>query len=228
MFKSRTKVVLGSTLAGSVAAASLLLAPSAVAAPTAQDVSFLKGNEQVNLAEITIGKIALQRATSATARSVATVTISDHVKAMAKVKALATAESVTLPTAPNALQQSQAATLKTIAAGKFDLAYLQIQVAGHNMSIGATNTEISGGSDAKTVAYARYYLPVATMHLNMAREGVATLGGNPNGVPAGTGGQGAITSNADVRDAWASGLVGLALVALGGFALARRRRLASS
>jgi putative membrane protein len=227
MSRSKTKVVLGSTLAGSAAVASLLLAPSAVAAPTAQDVTFLKGNEQTNLAEITIGKIALQRATTSTARSVATMTISDHTKAMAKVKALAAAEHVTLPTLPNALQQSQAATLKTVAASKFDLTYLQIQVAGHNLSIAATNTEISGGSDAKTVTYARFYLPVATMHLKMAREGVTTLGGDPNGVPAGTGGFAATTSNADLRTAWGGGVVGLVLVALGGFGLARRRRPAS-
>ena len=227
MARSKATVVLGTVAAGTVAVASVLLAPSAAASPTAQDASFLKGNEQVNLAEITIGTIALQRATTATARSVATVTISDHQKAMAKVKALAAAEHVTLPTAPNALQQSQAATLKSVAAAKFDLTYLQFQVAGHNMSIAATNTEISGGSDTKTVAYARYYLPVATMHLKMARAGVTTLGGDPNGVPAGTGGQGATTSDARIRTAWGGGIVGLVLIAMGGLGLARRRRLAS-
>jgi putative membrane protein len=227
MIGTRATAVLGSVAVGTVAAASVLLAPSATAAPSAQDVTYLKSNEQVNLAEITIGTIALKRATTATARSVATMTISDHQKAMTKVKALAAAEKVTLPTAPNALQQSQAATLKSIATSKFDLTYLQYQVAGHNLSIAATNTEISGGSDAKTVAYAKFYLPVATMHLKMARAGVTTLGGDPNGVPAGTGGQGATTSDAQLRTAWGGGIIGLVLVALGGVGLIRRRRLAS-
>jgi putative membrane protein len=227
MIRSKATMVLGSVAAGTVAVASVLLAPSAAAAPSAQDTTFLKSNEQVNLAEITIGTIALQRATTTTARSVATVTISDHKKAMAKVKALAAAEHITLPTAPNALQQSQAATLKTVASAKFDLTYLQFQVAGHNLSIAATNTEISGGSDSKTVAYARFYLPVAAMHLKMARAGVSTMGGDPNGVPAGTGGQGAITSNAQIRSAWGGGVIGLVLLGLGGFGFARRRRVAS-
>lgn len=224
MTGSRVKTVLASTAAGTVVIVSTLLAPAAQAAPTAQDASFLKGNEQVNLAEITIGNIALQRAATTTARSLATKTISDHQGAMVKVKALAAAEHVTLPTAPNALQQSQAATLKSVAANKFDLTYLQFQVAGHNTSIAATNTEISGGTDAKIVAYARYYLPVATMHLKMARAGVTALGGDPSSVPAGTGGQGATTSNADIRTAWLGGIIGLAAVALGGVGLIRRRR----
>ena len=227
MIQTIPKTVFASTAAGAVAIATVLLAPSAAAAPTGQDVSFLKSNEQVNLAEITIGTLALQRATSSTARSVATRTVSDHQKAKAKVTALATAEHVTLPTAPNAAQQAQAASLKTVPTSKFDLMYLQIQVAGHNLSIAATNTEISAGSDARTVAYARYYLPVATMHLKMARDGVAALGGNPSGVPAGTGGEGATTSATTLRAAWGSGIAGIALVLFGGYGFARRRRPAS-
>lgn len=187
----------------------------------------MKSNEQVNLAEITIGKLALQRAKSAAARSLATKTISDHEAAKTKLTALAATEHVTLPSAPNATQQSQAATLKSVSAGKFDLTYLQIQVAGHNLSIAATNTEISTGSDAPTVAYAKYYLPVATMHLKMARDAIATLGGEPTGVPAGTGGHAATTSATTIRDAWTGGAAGILLALLGGFGLLRRRRTGS-
>jgi putative membrane protein len=228
MTRFPARLAVGMAGAGAVALASVLVAPSAVAAPTAQDVAFMKANEQTNLAEITLGNLALKRASSATARSVATKTIADHQAAKAKLTALAGAAHVTLPTAPNATQQSQAATLKTVSASKFDLSYLQVQVVGHTMSIAATNKEISSGSDAKTIAYARFYLPVATMHLKMARDGVATLGGAPSGVPAGSGGQASTTSSSQLRTEWAGAAAGMLVVLLGGFGLIRRRRPVSS
>lgn len=207
-----------------VTVAAVSSAPAANAAPAASDKAFAMANEQVNLAEITIGTIALQRSNSSTVRSLATMTISDHKKAMGKLKALATSENITLPTAPNALQQSQAATLKTVSASKFDLTYAQFQVAGHKMSIAGTKTEISGGGDAKVVDYAKNYLPVAQSHLTMAESAVSKLAGNPTSVPAGTGGFAATTSASTGRAAWIEGALGLLLMVGAGLGLTRRRR----
>ena len=206
----------------SAALAALGVASPASAAPTAQDSAFVMSNEQVNLAEITIGNIALQRASSTSARDLATKTISDHQAAKAKLTTLAAAEHITLPTAPNAQQQSQAATLKSVSATTFDLTYLQIQVAGHQMSIAATNTEISTGSDAAVVAYAKYYLPVATMHLSMAQSAESTLSAVPTAVPAGTGGQAASTSSSTLRYQW--GVLGAGVVLMVGAGLGAARR----
>ncbi|MCW2525964.1 MAG: hypothetical protein JWM76_824 [Pseudonocardiales bacterium] len=203
----------------------LVLAPAGEAAPSAQDSAFMMSNEQVNLAEIAIGNLALQRATSNSARALATMTISDHQAAQTKLMALAASENVTLPTAPNAQQQAQAATLTSVSAASFDLTYLQIQVSGHQTSIAATNTEIASGTDAAVVTYAKGYLPVAQMHLTMAQTGVVALGGaTPTAVPAGNGGQAATTSATTERTAWIGAAVGLLLVIGAGYGLLRRRR----
>ncbi len=214
-------------LAGALSAATVAVigsAPAANAAPTASDKAFAMANEQVNLAEITIGSIALQRSHSVTVRALATKTISDHEAAMAKLKTLATSQSITLPSAPNAVQQGQAATLKSVSASTFDLTYSQFQVAGHKISIAGTKTEISGGSDSSVVKYAKYYLPVAQMHLTMAQDAVSTLAGNPTSVPAGTGGFAATTSAGSARAAWLEGALGVLLVIGAGLGLTRRRR----
>ncbi len=207
-----------------VAIATVSSAPAANAAPAAADKAFVAANEQVNLAEITVGAIALQRSHSATVRSLATKTVSDHKAAMAKLKTLAASENITLPAAPNAAQQSQAATLKSVSASKFDLTYAQFQVAGHKISIAGTKTEISGGSDSSVVNYAKYYLPVAQMHLTMAQDAVSTLAGTPTSVPAGTGGFAATTSAGSERAAWLEGALGVLLVIGAALGLTRRRR----
>ncbi len=204
----------------------LLIAPitGASAAAPAADSSFAKGNEQVNLAEITIGNIALQRASSQSVRDLATKTIADHQAAQAKLKAVAAKEGVTLPTAPNAQQQAQAATLKSVPATEFDLQYVQIQVAGHQMSIAATNTEIASGKDAAIVSYAKDYLPVATMHLTMSQQDLATLGGTPTAAPAGNGGQAAASNGGPDWQPAALGGLGLILLAGAGVAFASNRK----
>ena len=144
-------------------------------AVSVQDVRWMQGNAQTDLAEIAIGKVALKRALHSDTKMMAAVTISDHTKALAKLKTLAKALNVTLPAAPNATQKAQAAQLMTISAGKFDRLYDDDQVAGHLLSISKTKTEIAVGKDAAVTAFARYYLPTAQKHLRMARADLAAL-----------------------------------------------------
>ena len=156
------------------------------------------------------------------------MTIADHKAAMAKLTTVAKTLGVTLPTAPNAEQQAQAATLKATSTDAFDLAYSEIQVAGHQKSIANTDTEIAGGADQTVKDYATYYLPVAQMHLTMAQSAVTNLGGTPGEVPAGTGGQAATTSGTTEGVEIGLLVVGGALLVGSGVVLARRRRVATA
>jgi putative membrane protein len=218
----RKIITVGATVAV-LATSAIIGAGAAQAAPSSQDSAFLADNEQTNLAEQTIGAIALQRGQDSATKDLAQKTVTDHQAAQAKVTGVAQALSVTLPTTPNATQQAQAAQLKAVSTSGFDLAYAQIQVAGHQLSIANTQKEISSGSDPSAIAYAQYYLPVAQMHLQMAQAEVSALGGDPNAVPAGTGGT-AASGNTDHRG-WEIGIgSGAVLIALGFGLLARSRR----
>ena len=105
----------------------------------------------------------------------ANVTLSDHTKALATLRALAKRLHVVLPSAPNSQQQAQGAALKTIPAKNFDRLYDTDQIKGHRLSITATKTEISKGENANVVKFARYYLPIAVKHLHMAEADFAAL-----------------------------------------------------
>ncbi len=197
----------------------------AATAPSTADTTFMTANEQTNLAEITLGNLALTRSSSSAVRGLAQKTVSDHKVAQAKLKGVATKLNVTLPSAPNATQRAQAAQLKGLSGASFDQLYLRNQVAGHKLSITGTNKEISSGSSMTVVGYAKGYLPVAQMHLKMAQTDLAaSSGGGPGSVKAGSGGAAATNSGTDLGLGWTAGAAGLAV--LGGAALFvdRRRR----
>ena len=89
---------------------------------------------------------------------------------LAKLKVLARTEGVTLPAAPSASQQKDAKDLESLSGSKFDLAWDNIQISGHKLSIAETETEISKGSAPAVISFAKYYLPIAKTHLSMVEK----------------------------------------------------------
>jgi putative membrane protein len=199
---------------------------SAATAPSAQDVSWMQGNAQTDMAEIAIGTTAETRAVSTVIKNLATVTKSNHIQALAQLKSVAAAAGVTLPTAPNATQQAQGAQLMSIPDAQFDLTYDNDQIAGHELSISQTETEISTGSDPAVVAYAKVYLPVAQMHLQMADSAHAVLTGSTTVAPSVQAGSGGMAATHAPDDTVWFALIGLGAVigvGSGGYGLRRRQ-----
>src|ERR1700760_4980868 len=128
------------------------------AAASAQDTSWAQATAQTDLAEIAIGQLAQQRASHSATKMMAQVTISDHTKALASLKSVASEEGITLPSAPNTTQQSQAAQLKSVASSQFDATYDSIQIKGHELSISQTRTELASGSSSAAKSNAQAYL----------------------------------------------------------------------
>ncbi len=138
--------------------------------PSAQDTAWMASNAQTDLAEIAIGKLAMARSHDADLLKVAKVTMENHETVLAKLKVLAKKEGVKLPAAPSASQQKDARELESLSGSKFNLAWDNIQITGHKLSIAQTGTEISKGSAPAVISFARYYLPIAKMHLSMVEK----------------------------------------------------------
>jgi putative membrane protein len=155
---------------GTAEAATVAPAVPATARPSGQDVWWMKTNAQTDLAEIALGKLAMSKSHNADLLKVAKVTMADHETALAKLKVLAGKEHVTLPAAPSASQQKQAWELKHLWGHRFNLAWDNTEIAGHKLSISQTRTEIAKGSAPAVTGFAKYYLPIAKMHLAMAEK----------------------------------------------------------
>jgi putative membrane protein len=227
MSHTRSRTIRLAAVAAVVGGLSLFSGGAALADTGDQDAAYVVSNGQTNLAEITIGQLALDRSSDDDVLMLAKMTYDDHTAALAKLTDLAEAQGYDLPDAPSPKQQADAAALKAADDGEFDLLYAQVQVAGHQLSIANTEAEIANGSDPEVVAYAQWYLPVAQHHLEMALDTLVSLGGSPSSVPAGSAGLAAPTSEGTLALEVGVGVLGAALVAGGGVLLARRRRVTS-
>ena len=140
-----------------------------------QDKAFLKGQQETNLAEVALGKVAVERATSEKVRELATMLLSDHQKVMELNRALSSKLGLPIPEEPSAEQQATAEKIKAQTGAAFDAAYVAAQVEGHTKSVGKAQTEIASGSHPDVKAFATEYVPKAQMHLQHAQEAQAAL-----------------------------------------------------
>jgi putative membrane protein len=144
-----------------------------------QDKTFLKGQQETNIAEVTLGKVVMERATSPKVRELASTLVSDHQKVMELNRALSTKLGLPVPEQPSAEQQATAEKIKAQTGAAFDAAYVAAQVEGHTKSISKAQMEISSGSHPDVKAFATEYVPKAQMHLQHSQAAQAELASAP-------------------------------------------------
>ena len=163
-----------------------------------QDKTFLKGQQETNLVEVSLGKVAIERATSEKVRALATTLVSDHQQVSELNRALSSKLGLPIPDQPSAEQQATAEKIKGQDGAAFDAAYVAAQVEGHTKSVSKAQQEISSGSHPEVKAFATEYLPKAQMHLQHAQAAQAALAsgtaGDSSGLPRTGTGSGPLTA----------------------------------
>ena len=141
-----------------------------------QDKTFLKGQQETNIAEVALGKVAIERATTETVRELARKLLADHQQVMELNRALSTKLGLPVPEQPSAEQQATGEKVKAQTGAAFDAAYVAAQVEGHSKSVSKAQQEIASGSHPDVKAFATDYAPKAKMHLEHAQAAQAALG----------------------------------------------------
>lgn len=163
-----------------------------------QDKTFLKGQQETNIVEVDLGKVAIERATSEKVRELASMLLSDHQKVMELNRALSTKLGLPIPEQPSAEQQATAEKVKAQTGAAFDAAYVAAQVEGHTKSVSKAQQEISSGSHPEVKAFATEYVPKAQMHLQHSQAAQAALAsgtaGDAPGLPRTGAGSGPLTA----------------------------------
>ena len=164
-------------------------------ATASADEAFVKEMFMTNMAEIELGKMAAEKASSADVKSFAQMMVTQHTQANKDLMAVASGLSVEQPTALDAKHQALSQRLSKLSGAEFDREYMQAMVAGHRETVakikpkagaagksgstattgtsgtGATGTGTSGGESVKTVPqYAAKTLPVVQKHLQEAER----------------------------------------------------------
>jgi putative membrane protein len=125
---------------------------------------------QAGLAEVASSTVAQDRAARSETREFAARMVAEHSAQAAELQALAARFGVTLPTEPDPASQLDLADLNALSGDAFDLAYLQVQVDAHTVTLRAFKTEARHGKNDCVRSWAASYVPILIHHLHTAKE----------------------------------------------------------
>ena len=153
------------------------MSSSAGAAKLSQsDERMVKQIAEANLAEISAGKIAQDKAQSEEVKSFAKKMVDDHTKALDDLKQLAQAKGVTLPTEPDKQHMAMEKKLQALSGEKFDKQYMQ--QAGDRAHKGThrlLQRASSRAEDSDLKNYASKVIATVEGHQQMAKETTRNL-----------------------------------------------------
>ena len=159
------------TNANTTAAASPTSTPTPRPAATPQDdKTFAMNGAQSNMAEIALGRLAVQKSKNADIKKFAQKLIADHSSANTQLKALAAKKAITLPADVKPEQKETYDRLAKLTGAEFDREFMTLMVENHTKSATAYEGESNSGTDAELKAFAAKVLPIVQEHLRMARD----------------------------------------------------------
>ena len=155
----------------------LLLVPAMVmAADKSPDHEFYEEAAQGGMAEVELGKLAQQKATSADVKAFGAMMVKDHTAANEKLKALAAKKGVELPTKPGIEHTATKAKLEVLSGETFDKSYVKGMVDDHQDDIEEFEEEAKDGKDADARAFATATLPTLRTHLQHIQQIAKKMG----------------------------------------------------
>jgi putative membrane protein len=158
------------SIAFSVAILTALGAAPAFAALSSSDKTFATEAAQGGLAEVELGQLAVQKATSPQVKQFGQRMVTDHSRANQDLMQLAKSQNLDLPTQVDAKQKSEMDRLRGMSGTAFDAAYMQHMVQDHQKDVSDFQKQAQGGSDPALKGFAQKYLPTLQQHLQMAQS----------------------------------------------------------
>lgn len=132
------------------------------------DKEFAANAGMASLAEIQMGQLALQKSSNADVKAFAQRMITDHTAASEKLKPIATAKGLALPTEITGDANAAYEHLSSLSGAEFDKAYAGHMVEDHQKAESLFMTESGTGGDADLRGFATETLPTIREHLKLA------------------------------------------------------------
>jgi putative membrane protein len=140
------------------------------------DADRLVAIAQANMAEVTTGKIALEKSSNADVKAFAQQMIDDHSKGLEDTKKVAAAKNVTLPSEPDAAHKKIATDLQKLSGAAFDREYVnKAGVDDHAKVHAALKKDIASANDADVKGLATKLEPIVAHHGEMAKKLKASM-----------------------------------------------------
>lgn len=148
---------------------SLLMLTASPAALAASDEEFLKTAIGINLAEISLGEAAQQKAASEDIKAFGKQLVDDHTKANEEANKLASSMNITAPTETSVEEQQAYDRLSAMSGADFDREFLKHMTMGHETAIAAFEDK-ADDADNEVSNFAEQNLPVLNKHLEIAQS----------------------------------------------------------
>jgi putative membrane protein len=156
--------------------ASPTLAQHGSAAIDQSGKEFLSFAAEVNQSEIQGGLAAEKKAAAPAVRAFARLMVLDHMELESQLATIATENGVQLPNGPGEHAKQQMAALQETSGARFDAAYMQHMVQGHEQAVQKFKSEKGQTRSRPVEAVVAATLPIIEQHLALAQAVLSKVG----------------------------------------------------
>jgi len=139
-------------------------------AVNAKDMKFATKAAQGGMAEVELGKLATQQASSDAVKQFGQRMVDDHSKANDELKQVASSKGIMLPSGLDKKDQTLKDRLSKLHGTAFDSAYMKAMVADHKKDVAEFRKASQNLQDTDLRAFASKTLPTLEDHLKMATD----------------------------------------------------------
>jgi len=132
------------------------------------DQAFLQEAADGGMAEVELGQLAMEKASSAEVKEFAERMVTDHGKANDQLKQIASRKGVELPSEPGGKNKAMKDHLAKLSGEEFDKAYMSHMLKDHKKDVAAFKAESENGQDPDIKQFATETLPTLEDHLKQA------------------------------------------------------------
>ena len=134
------------------------------------DHAFLKKAAEGGLAEVELGQLATQKASSEDVKKFGQRMVDDHSKANEQLKQVAAEKNIKVPEKLSAKDQATKARLEKLSGEQFDKAYMRDMVKDHQKDVAEFERESKMAKDPAIKSFAEQTLPTLKDHLKEAER----------------------------------------------------------
>jgi len=134
------------------------------------DAKFATDAANGGMAEVALGKLALEKSTNSSVKEFANMMVNDHGKANEELMSIATAKNITLPVDVDADHKKKADDLSKKSGKDFDKDYVDAMIDGHKKTLKLMQDEAKDGKDVELKAFASKTAPIVQAHLDMINK----------------------------------------------------------
>jgi len=134
------------------------------------DRKFVETAAMHGLAEVEMGKLAQQKASSPEVKDFGARMVQDHGKANDELKALASAKGVRLPASIDSAHQRKIERMQKLSGAAFDRAYMKEMLSDHKKDVSEFRKQAKSAKDPDVKAFASRTLPTLEEHLHLAQR----------------------------------------------------------